>query len=199
MLLAPVGLSIENVLELIDGLILSGGGDVDPSTFSGGQHETVYSVNPQRDAFELELAKCVMGRPELPLLGICRGMQVLNIALGGDLDLHIPDVHGETVVHRLPPREPTYHPVRLESGSLLESIYQQNEFPVCSWHHQAVRRLGAGLRPIAYATDGLIEGVVHDEHPFVLGVQWHPEMQVADDPLQRRLFEAFVGRAGRSA
>jgi putative glutamine amidotransferase len=199
MLLASAGLPAADALDLLDGLMLAGGGDIDPATYDGEGHETVYKVSAERDAFELELAKRAIERPELPVLGICRGMQVLNLVLGGDLDVHIPDVRGETVRHRLPPREPTYHPVRVVAGSVLERIYERSEFSVCSWHHQGVRRIGSGLRPIAHAADGVIEGVVYDDHPFLLGVQWHPEMQVAHDPLQRRLFEALVEQAGRSA
>ena len=193
------GASVEHVLGLVDALILSGGGDIDPQTYGGGEHATIYSVVPERDAFELELARGALARPELPLLGICRGMQIMNVALGGDLDLHLPDVRGESVIHRLPPRKPTYHPVRVEPEAALGLIYAQEEFPVCSWHHQGVRKLGSDLRPIAHSADGVVEGLVYERHPFALGVQWHPEMQVADDPLQRRLFEALVERAGGAA
>ena len=195
LLLAPAGLSAHDALNLVDALILSGGGDLDPASYGGVDHETIYMVSPQRDAFELELCKRALERPTLPVLGICRGMQVLNVAAGGDLEAHLPDVFGEEVVHRLPPREPTLHPATVETGSVLEAIYGQREFPVCSWHHQAVRRLGQALRPVAHAADGVIEGLVHDAHPFAVGVQWHPEMQVEDDALQRRLFEALVERA----
>ncbi len=198
-LLAPAGLTAADVLELVDGLILAGGGDIDPSSYGGGEHETVYMVSPQRDAFEIELVKRALDRPDMPLLGICRGMQVMNVALGGDLDLHVPDVYGEEVIHRLPPREPTQHPVRVEPGSVLETICGAREFPVSSWHHQSVRRLGSHLRPVAHAADGVIEGCIYERHPFALGVQWHPELQVADDPRQRRLFGALVAQAGERA
>ncbi len=198
-LVPTAGVSVEQVLGLVDALILSGGGDIDPQTYGGGEHPTIYSVVPERDAFEIELVRGALARPELPLLGICRGMQVMNVALGGDLDLHLPDVRGESVVHRLPPRKPTYHPVRVDADGALASIYGQEEFRVCSWHHQSVRKLGSDLRSIAYASDGVVEGLVYDRHPFALGVQWHPEMQVADDPLQRRLFEALVEQARGAA
>jgi putative glutamine amidotransferase len=183
------------ILGRLDGLILSGGGDIDPARHAGGSHPAVYMLTPQRDAYELELTRRALERPELPVLGICRGMQIMNVARGGDLELHLPDARGEQVAHRLPPREPTHHPVELEPGSALDEIYGQLSFSVCSWHHQEVRTLGSGLRPIARAPDGVIEGLVFDEHPFALGVQWHPEMQVAADPLQRRLFRALVERA----
>ncbi|MFQ5514894.1 MAG: gamma-glutamyl-gamma-aminobutyrate hydrolase family protein [Myxococcota bacterium] len=196
LLLAPRGLPVEEALALVDGLILAGGGDIAPESYGGAGHETIYSVCPTRDVFEIELVRGALLTDGLPVLGICRGMQLLNVARGGDLEPHIPDTRGERVVHRLPPRNPTAHPVELESASLLHEIFGCREFPVCSWHHQAVRKLGVGLRPVAWAADGVIEGCLLEDHPFALGVQWHPEMQVTDDPLQRRIFEALVEKAG---
>ncbi len=197
-LITPTSAPLEQVLGQLDGLVISGGGDIDPALYGGKQHNTVYMVNRVRDAFELAAAEWALARESLPLLGICRGMQVLNIALGGDLELHIPDVFGDEVAHRLPPREPTHHPVRVESGSALEEIYGQTEFPVCSWHHQCVRTLGRDLLPVAWASDGVVEGLLCEARPWVVGIQWHPEMQVADDPLQRRLFDALVQSARRA-
>ena len=194
--LLPAGREVPAaLLSRVDGLLLSGGGDLDPASHAGGAHESVYMVTPERDRFELDLVRRALDRPELPVLGICRGMQVLNVALGGDLELHLPDLRGDQVPHRLPPREPTFHDVRIEADSLLGEIYGQPEFRVCSWHHQELRKLGRGLVPVGWASDGVIEAVVYPDHPFALGVQWHPELQVADEPLQRRLFAAFAARA----
>ncbi len=198
-LLAPSEAPAEETLARLDALVLSGGGDMDPASYGGSGHETVYMVNEPRDRFELALAERSVARPELAVLGICRGMQVLNVALGGDLDAHLPEVYGESVTHRLPPREPVLHDVRVEPGSLLERIYDALEFPVCSWHHQSVRKLGRDLVPIARAPDGVIEALVYRAHPWALAVQWHPEMQAADDPRQRRLFAALVEEARRGA
>ncbi len=197
-LLAATDSLEDPMLDRLDGLILSGGGDLEPSCHGQAPHESVYGTSRPRDEFELELARRALARPALPLLGICRGMQVMNVALGGDLEQHIPDARGESVVHRLPPRLPTRHPVELDPGSPLAAIYAEREFPVCSWHHQEVRRLGRGLRSIARAPDGVIEGLEYAGSRFALGVQWHPEMQVDDDPLQRRLFEALVRSAAES-
>ena len=196
-LLAGFELAEDHLLDVIDGLILAGGGDIDPETYGGRHHPMLYGIQSDRDRFEVELLKGALEDPEFPVLAICRGMQVLNVALGGDLEPHLPDVRGESVIHRLPPRNPTRHPVQLESSTVLEEIYGETEFEVCSWHHQEVRRLGSGLEPIAYAADGVVEGLVYSEHSFVVGVQWHPEMQVAEDPLQRRLFTELTERARR--
>jgi putative glutamine amidotransferase len=194
-LLGASALPAEESLAILDGLVIAGGGDIAPETYGGATHETIYSINPARDAFELDLARAALERPELPLLGICRGMQVLNIALGGDLTPHVPDEFGESVLHRLPPRVPTMHPVRVERGGLLGEIFADDEIPVCSWHHQAVRKLGRGLRPAAHAADGVVEAVELEGRPFALGLQWHPEMQAGHDPRQLRVFQVLVERA----
>jgi putative glutamine amidotransferase len=194
-LLLTADTPLEGLLDSLDALVLAGGGDVDPTLHGERTHETIYGVSRARDEFELALARAALARPELPLLGICRGMQVMNLATGGDLELHIPDARGEAVLHRAPPREPVLHPVRVEPGNALAEIYRALEFEVCSWHHQELRRLGRGVRPVAFAPDGVIEGIVYEPGRFALGVQWHPEMQVDRDPLQRRIFEALVARA----
>ena len=127
--------------------------------------------------------RAALERPELPLLGICRGMQVMNIALGGDLEPHLPDVSARRCCTALPPRRPDHAPgARSSARGLFGEIFARRaSFPVCSWHHQAVRTLGRGLRATAHAPDGVIEAVVLDDRPFALGVQWHPEMQALDD------------------
>jgi putative glutamine amidotransferase len=195
LLLAPVPGPLEAMLGRVDGLLLSGGGDIDPALHRGGEHPTVYGVSRERDEFELELLRRALERPSFPVLAVCRGMQVLNVALGGDLELHIPDRRGEAVVHRLPPREPTRHSVELDPTGALAGIYGEQRVEVCSWHHQEVGKLGRGLQPIAYAPDGVIEGLAYESHPLTVGVQWHPELQVEEEPLQRRLFDWLVKHA----
>ncbi len=194
-LVTPSAAPVDVLLARLDALIIAGGGDLDPALYRGPEHEAVYMINQTRDEFEMTITRAALERENLPVLGICRGAQVLNLVLGGDLEVHVPDTFGETVLHRLPPRLPTHHPVRLDAGCALEKIYAQLEFPVCSWHHQAIRRLGSGVRVVGSASDGVVEAIEVEDHPWALGVQWHPEMQVPEDPIQKRLFDAVVARA----
>ncbi len=179
------------LLDSLDALILSGGGDIGATTYGGAPHETTYNISEERDGFELALTRAALARPELPVLCICRGMQVLNVARGGTLHGHIPDKFGEKVTHRLPPRRPTRHGVRVEAGSRLAGILGTLEPEVCSWHHQAIDRLGEGLDAVAWSEDGVIEAVEVQGHPWCFGIQWHPEMQAGEAP-HRRLFAALL-------
>jgi putative glutamine amidotransferase len=122
-------------------------------------------------------------------------MQVLNVALGGDLVAHIPDHYGDDVLHRHPARRPVEHPVRVVPGSRLAVIFGTTALAVRSWHHQAVGRLGEGLRAVAWSPDGVIEAVEHEKHPFAIAVQWHPESGAARDVRQLGLFEALIDAA----
>ncbi len=193
----PAGL-----VDRLDGLVLSGGGDIDPAVFGGGSHETIYSLFPDRDTDEIALVHLVLDRA-LPTLAICRGSQVLNVALGGSLHLHLPDMvevpgRPETVLHRREPEAlrgmpaPTPHPVSVEADSLIAGVMGATSVTPMSWHHQAIDRLGDGLRVVACAADGTIEATEHETHPWLASVQWHPELTAATDPTQQRLFDALV-------
>lgn len=184
-------------LDLIDGLILAGGGDIDPEAYGGNGHETIYSVCGERDAFELRLVRAALLRQDRPVLCICRGMQILNVALGGDLHVHIPDTVENAVAHRLPERLPTSHDARIDDTSRLALILDTTRTVVESWHHQAVRELGRDLRPVAWSDDGVIEALEHQTHRWCVAVQWHPELQ-ADDPVQQRLFSALVAQSANA-
>jgi putative glutamine amidotransferase len=192
-LLPPVDVDPAAWLDRCDGLILTGGGDIDPATYGGACHPTNYMMDRQRDAIELALVREALRR-ELPLLAICRGIQVLNVALGGTLIPHIPDAVGEEVPHRLPPREPTKHTVEILPDSHLAEILECAACVPVSWHHQAIGRLGAGLRVVARAPDGIIEAVEMPGKPRLIAVQWHPELSAAEDPIQQRLFDRFVAK-----
>jgi putative glutamine amidotransferase len=154
----------------------------------------VYAVSPERDAFEIALLRGALERG-LPTLAICRGMQILNVALGGDLHVHLPDVVGERVVHRSSQTEAAAHAVRVAAESRLAERLGATELPaVPSWHHQAIDRLGAGLRPVAWAADDVIEAVELRGEAQLVAVQWHPELAGATAS-GGGLFEALVSRA----
>jgi len=180
------------LLDTISALIVSGGGDINPRAYGGRQHETVYSVCEERDAFEFDLTRAALADTRVPLLCICRGLQVLNVVCGGTLHVHLPEHYGERVAHRVPPRDTSMHWVRIDADSRLAQILGTTQTEVRSWHHQAIDKLGDGLRPVAWAEDGVVEAVEHVEHPWCIGVQWHPEMQL-DDGAQQRIFRALIG------
>lgn len=192
-LLPPVGNGdLSDVwLDRVDGLILTGGGDVDPAMYGGARHPTMYTLDAERDTSEASLARAALKR-DIPILAICRGLQVFNVVMGGTLYPHLPDVYGEEVAHRLPPREPTKHDVRLVQDSRLANMMGGTVVNGVSWHHQAIHDVAPGLIPTAFAPDGVIEGAEAPDGRWLVGVQWHPEMSADHDPLQLRLFEGLV-------
>ena len=166
----------EELLERLDGLVLSGGGDLDPGSYGAEARAHTYAVSPERDAFEIALIRGALARG-MPTLAICRGMQILNVALGGDLHGHLPDVVGGAVTHRSSQTEAASHPVRVEAGTRLAAQLGARSLPaVPSWHHQALCRLGTGLRAVAWAPDGVIEAVELPGASQLVAVQWHPEL-----------------------
>jgi putative glutamine amidotransferase len=196
-LIAPGEVRWEVVLETVDAFVLTGGGDIDPDAYGGKRHLTNYGIDLERDALEVDLARHVVASG-LPTLGICRGAQILNIAHGGTLIEHLPDEIGEQVLHRAPPREPIAHAIRLHAQSRLARILGRVEFEATSWHHQALREVAGGFTVAGHAPDGTVEAIEMPEHPWLIAVQWHPEMTAASDPLQQRIFDAIVeaARAG---
>jgi putative glutamine amidotransferase len=191
-LLPPVA-GTETVLEGLGGLMLPGGGDVTPDHYGGAPHATNYDVCSERDAFELALVRAALARDGFPILGICRGMQILNVALGGDLVSHLPDQYGEDVPHRTLDVKPVMHEVMIDAESLLGEVHGETRLVIHSIHHQAVGRLGDGLRAVAWSPDGVVEAIESAQH-FVLAVQWHPELDAQQHPA-RRVFQALVARA----
>ena len=195
-LLLPPGESNWRVITLLlDGLILTGGGDIDPQRYNGGHHEMVYNIDTERDESECQLAEYAL-ESGLPTLGICRGAQMLNIVSGGSLYVHLPDKYGEQIAHRQPPREPVPHDVQLEGRSRLADIFKTDKFSCASWHHQALNDIPEAYAITARAADGVVEAIEHRQHPWLVAVQWHPELTAAEDPLQQELFNALV-RQGR--
>lgn len=186
------------LFQRLDGLVLTGGGDIDPNLYGGVMHPEVYMVDPDRDLLELQLTRHMLA-DDLPTLAICRGAQMVNVALGGSLIEHLPDVVGDEVQHRLPPREPTPHSVATVDGTQLAELLIQPTFDCASWHHQAVSRLGRGLTVAAHAPDGTIEAVELPEHRWLFAVQWHPELTAEVDPLQQTLFDELVDACSDNA
>jgi putative glutamine amidotransferase len=193
-LIAPGEPHLNELLGRLDGLVLAGGGDICPTRYGGQMHPTIYMVNPERDASELELTAALLER-RMPTLAICRGLQILNVALGGSLHPHLPDVVGEHVLHRLPPRLPTSHSVDVDADSELARQLASTRITSVSWHHQAVDRLGQGCRAVAHAPDGVIEAIEVQGHPEMVAVQWHPELSSATDVSQQQLFDNLVRRS----
>lgn len=190
-LITPDETELDAVVSLLNGLILTGGGDLDPKFYNGADHEAIYMVNPQRDVTEMTLLRTTV-ESRVPVLGICRGLQVINVTFGGTLLPHVPDAVGEQVKHRMPPRDPAPHMVRIDSDSRLATVLGTTECEVASWHHQGIDRVAPELKVVAHAPDGLIEAVEMPQYPWLLAVQWHPELTAAHDPVQQRLFDALV-------
>ena len=193
-LIPPGETELAELLPLLDGVILSGGGDIEPIRYAGTAHETIYMLDPERDRSEIDLARTLVHQ-DLPVLGICRGSQVINVALGGTLIEHLPDEVGEEILHRAPPRLPVAHEVTVIPGSQLAAILGKTQLKPTSWHHQAIRQPAPGLRVVASAPDGTIEAVEMPDHPWLIAVQWHPEITAANEPEQQRLFDELVAVA----
>ncbi len=183
----------DELLGHLDGVLFTGGGDIARERFGGDDHETIYDVDPQRDAIELGLVQELAGRDQ-PFLGICRGLQIMNVAFGGSLYTHIPVQMPNAQEHSFFPGHPwdyRAHPVQVAEGTRLAEIVGEPILQVNSLHHQGVRELAAGLKAVAHAPDGLVEAVELPEHRFGLAVQWHPEC-LPDDPQMQAIFSTFV-------
>jgi putative glutamine amidotransferase len=182
---------IPALLDRLSGLLLSGGPDLDPAAYGRAAHPELGPTEPQLDAFEVQLAREADARG-LPILGICRGAQALNIARGGTLHQHLPEVTDRSVAHRqCQPGEEVTHAVRVAPRSGLAEVLGRRRTAVNSFHHQSVDRLGDGLHAVAWADDGVIEGVEGRGESLLLGVQWHAETLV-DDAAQLALFRHLV-------
>jgi putative glutamine amidotransferase len=190
LLVPPAADGVDETLDALDGLVFSGGADLDPGLYGQEAHPETTGVEPERDRGEVALLSAALER-DLPVLAICRGSQVLNVVLGGDLVQHLPDDHVAGEAHKHAPGVFADHEVEVADGSRLSGIVGPR-VEAKSHHHQGYGRLGDGLRATARADDGTIEALEAPDRRFALGVLWHPE--AGED---RRLFEALVAEAAR--
>jgi len=184
---------LEHFFQLIDGLLLIGGPDLDPVHYNQAAHAGLRKVTPARDNMEMQVSLWAL-KADLPIMAICRGIQVLNVAAGGTLCQDIASQLPNAAKHDYFPDYPKdflAHTVKPLQGSRLAGIIGDDEASVNSLHHQAIDKLGQGLRPVAYAPDGIAEAVEGIDASWILGVQWHPEWLVESDHRMLNLFKAF--------
>lgn len=191
--------SLQRLGAELSGLLLTGGGDLDPALFHEAPHATLSDVAPARDTLETSALHLALHRG-LPILAVCRGIQVLNVALGGSLYQDVGTDPGTQILHsQKEPRDQPTHKVKVTPGSRLAETLGTDELEVNSMHHQAIKGLGHGLAAVAWAPDQIVEGAeLGDPARFVLGVQWHPEELVGHSEPARRLFAALVAAARKS-
>ena len=189
--------SLAVLWQRLDGLVLTGGDDIDPARFREAPHPRTTGVSESHDTLEIGLVHRAL-EDDVPLFAICRGLQVVNVALGGSLYQDIADQTGSTIEHSQKERrdQPTHAVKVMGEGTRLGKILGALELNVNSMHHQAIKKLGKGLREVGWAPDGVIEAAeLEDSQRFLVGVQWHPEELVGGDPAARNLFAAIVDEA----
>ena len=197
LLLPPGEEDLTAVLAVVDGVLVTGGSDVHPDGYGGNSHHPQLTVHdPERDKLELTLVRHLVNDRRLPTLCICRGVQVLNVALGGTLHEHVADLQPQDI-HRNKDGGWAMQEVQVVPTSLLAEVMQATTVVTSSGHHQAIKDVAPDLSVSATAPDGIIEAVEHRGLPWMLGVQWHPEVTAADDPTQQRLFDELVQEAAR--
>jgi putative glutamine amidotransferase len=187
------------VYELCDGILIPGGVDVDPTSFGEAPHPKLGRTDPARDRVEMQLTRWAV-EDRKPLLGLCRGLQVINVALGGTLYQDIEAQHPDAIKHDYFPiygyeRDHLAHEVALSEGSRLRHLMELERIPVNSMHHQGIKTLASALVPSAVAPDGLVEAAESASDHFLVGVQWHPEVFEMTDPHTRHVFREFVAAA----
>lgn len=199
-LLIPLDLdeaALRTVFDRLDGVLLAGGGDIDPAYYGEVPHETVSRIEVERDKLEMVITRWA-AKERKPLFGICRGIQVMAVAVGGtlwqDVPSQLPEVAQQPYTHGNwhEPRDTVTHETSLSADSRLAKIVDGDVIPTNSLHHQAVKDLPEPYQVIGYAPDGVIEAIDLPDHPFFCGVQWHPEELVGSQESARRLFSAFV-------
>lgn len=185
--------TVEAYLDRIDGLIISGGVDVSPYLYGENPINRVHYFSVERDNFEIALVKGALKR-NIPIFGICRGIQIINVALGGTLYQDINMQTGSKLGHNPVgmPVDRLYHNVSVKEDSAMFKLFKEKEFLVNSFHHQALDKLGDGVVPVALSEDGIVEAIELEDNKFVYGVQWHPEDLTRDYPKFRKLFKHLI-------
>ncbi|MCJ7625421.1 MAG: gamma-glutamyl-gamma-aminobutyrate hydrolase family protein [Anaerolineaceae bacterium] len=198
-LIIPVGLQEDDLIQLgdlLDGLVITGGPDIDPAAYGEKMDPEVKGVDVLRDKGEIFLVRYAV-QEKIPLLGICRGVQIINIAMGGSLYTHVSDQHPDAIHHTSYPDLPfdlLSHPVTLLGGSKLAEIFGCASIRVNSLHHQGIKVIPPDIKATAFAPDQLVEGIEVQDHPFCIGVQWHPEI-LTDNQHALALFRSFIQAA----
>jgi putative glutamine amidotransferase len=194
--LIPINLPLEKLAELLtylDGVLFTGGGDIEIEKYNGIDHEKIYGIDLQRDAIELQLAKEVTNG-EIPFMGICRGLQIMNVAFGGSLHTHVHDHIENALEHRYYPGyawDHIAHAVQVKEGSQFADVVGEPLLHVNSLHHQGVKEIAENFQAVAHAPDGLIEALEIPDYPFGMAVQWHPE-HLLQDKSMLAIFDTFV-------
>ena len=183
----------QDVLSRVDGILLTGGDDLDPALYGQTARHSDLVGSRARAESELEYARTSLERSRA-VLGICLGVQVMNVAFGGTLLQYIPEDVPGAPPHELPTDETPHHPVRIEAGTLLARVLGAETVAVNSFHHQAVAKPAPGFRVAARSPEGIVEAIEREDHPFYVGVQWHPE-RMPESPQSARLFQAFADAA----
>lgn len=184
--------ALDQFCAMCDGILLTGGHDVSPELYGQERLPVCGATSPQRDRMEVGILKRAM-EAEKPVLGICRGIQLINAMLGGTLWQDLPSQRPSAITHQQrPPYDAPAHSVTLLKDTPLSAMLACDTLDVNSYHHQAIRRLAEPLQPMALSPDGLVEAVWHPQHRFLWGVQWHPEFSYRSDPAELKIFEAFV-------
>ena len=179
-----------SIISRIDGLLIPGSRDMDPRHYNEKPHPKLNPMNDERTAAEYIVLKSALDN-KMPVLGICGGMQFINVFFGGSLFQDIQDLVENPLIHE----KGAVHPVRVNEESQLYGIVGKNEFTVNSYHHQAVNKIGAGLRASAHTSDGIVEGLESDDHSLI-AVQWHPELE--DTDVSKNIFEHFLAKCSSS-
>lgn len=192
---ALTGAAMLTAYGRLDGVLLPGGGDIDPARYAASAHPATCEVDVARDQLEIDLTRTLVQANDKPVLGVCRGAQLMNVALGGTLYQDLPTEYPGALAHQTNlqefARDHLSHPVEVQAGSRLAGLLGTTTVQVNSRHHQAIRQVAPGLHAVAHAPDGVIEGLELPTHRFAVAVQWHPENLQAQ-PEMKRLFEQFV-------